>query len=135
MTNFAPYFINMRPFNYKISALIIIASTIVMLCISCGKEKPPADILPREQLTNIMIEFYLAEARLSKFSLSVDSASRLFIPFEDSVLQKYGVSDSVLRKTYQYYFDHPVELEKIYEVVIDSLSLRERKAGSPGTNK
>jgi len=69
----------------------------------------------------------MAEAKLNNYSIPYDSANKLFIPFEESVLKKYGVSDSTLYKTYQYYFDHPKEMEKIYEIVIDSLSLRERK--------
>jgi len=132
MTNFAPYFTHMWYTTHKIPALLIISSVIAgLLCMSCDKERPPRDILPQDQLTNIMIDFYLAEARLGRYNLPFDSASKLFIPFEDSVLKKYGVADSTLKKTYQYYFDHPAELEKLYEVVIDSLSLRERRAGIP----
>ena len=136
MTNFAPYFMYMWQTAGKISALIIISSlTVALLCTSCNKERPPKDILPKDQLTNIMIDFYLAEARLGKYSIPFDSANKLFVPFEDYVLKKYGVADSTLKKTYQYYFDHPSELEKLYEVVIDSLSLRERRADSPSVLK
>ena len=110
---------------------MILSFTVGILCLSCQKEKTPADILPPEQLTNIMIDFYLGEARLMQYSLKLDSAKKLFIPFEDSVLKKYGVTDTLLQKTYQYYFDHPTELEKIYEAVVDSLSLQERKADVP----
>jgi Domain of unknown function (DUF4296) len=115
----------------KIPALIIILSMMTgLLCFSCGKEEPRKDILTQDELTKLMIEFYLGEARLSNLAIPYDSASKLFIPFEESVMKKYGVSDSTLYKTYQYYFDHPTELEKVYEIVIDSLSLRERKATS-----
>jgi Domain of unknown function (DUF4296) len=135
MTNFAPYFIHMWLPSNKIPALITIWSlTAGLICFSCSRENAPKDILPQDQLTQIMIEFYLGEAKLSNYSLAYDSARKLFIPYEESVLKKYGVSDSTLYKTYQYYFDHPAELEKLYEIVIDSLSLRERKAsGAPST--
>lgn len=138
MTNFAPYFNDMRLPHNKISALIMVWSFMAMaglVSFGCAdNDQPPKDILTQDQLTGIMIEFYLGEAKLSNYGLPYDSASKLFIPFEESVLKKYGVSDSTLYKTYQYYFDHPTELEKIYEVVIDSLSLRERKAsGAPTT--
>lgn len=117
----------------KIPALIIAWSlTAGLMCASCSKEQRPTDILPQDELTRIMIEFYLGEAKLNNYSIPHDSASKLFIPYQESVLKKYGVSDTTLHKTYQYYFDHPTELEKIYEMVIDSLSLRERKAsGKP----
>lgn len=130
MTNFAPYFIDMRLLSPKISFLMMAcALAIGLICISCKKEQPPKDILSKEQLTEIMMEFYLGEAKLSGLPIQYDSSSKLFIPFEESVLKKYGVADTTLYKSYQYYFDHPIELEKIYEIVIDSLSLRERKAG------
>ena len=130
MTNFAPYFNDMWLPSNKIPALMIVWSLAAgLLFFSCGKELPPKDILSQDQLTKIMIDFYLGEAKLSNYSLPYDSASRLFIPYEESVLKKYGATDSTLLKTYQYYFDHPKELEKIYEIVIDSLNLRERKAG------
>ncbi len=130
MTNFAPYFNDMWLPSNKIPALMIVWSLAAgLLLFSCNKDQPPKDILSQDQLTQIMIEFYLGEAKLSNYSLPYDSASKLFIPFEESVLKKYGVPDSTLLKTYQYYFDHPKELEKIYEIVIDSLNLREKKAG------
>ncbi len=131
MTNFASYFNDMRLPSYKISVMIIILSfTAGLLSTSCSKKQPQEEILPQDKLVNIMIEFYLAESRLGKLSIKQDSANKLFIPFEESVLRKYEVSDSALSKTYQYYYDHPTEMEKIYEVVLDSLSLRERKASS-----
>lgn len=137
MTNFAPNFNDMRLPANKISALFLVGSlAALLLCVSCVKEKRPKDILSQEQLTKIMVDLYLGEAKLSNLSLPYDSANKLFIPYEESVLKKYGVPDSVLYKTYQYYFDHPTELEKIYEIVIDSLSLRERKAmGTPSLVK
>lgn len=131
MSNFAPYFIDMwLPTNKIPGVIIILFLATGLLSIRCGKEETPKDILPQDQLTSIMIEFYLAEARLTNISVPLDSASKLFLPFEESTLKKYGVPDSTLKRTYQYYFDHPIELEKLYEVVIDSLSLRERKTAN-----
>jgi Domain of unknown function (DUF4296) len=131
MSNFAPYFNDMwLPANKIPGVIIILFLAGGLLSVSCGEEESPKDILPQDQLTSIMIEFYLAEARLTNTSVPFDSASKLFLPFEESTLKKYGVPDSTLYRTYQYYFDHPTELEKLYEVVIDSLSLRERKAAT-----
>ena len=131
MSNFASYFNDMRLLPNKISGKIIILPLAAGLLIaSCSMEKAQEDILPKDELVTIMIEFYLAESRLSKLSIPQDSATKLFIPFEESVLKKYGVTDSILNKTYQYYFDHSNEMEKIYEIVLDSLSLRERKSSS-----
>jgi len=114
----------------KIPALMIVWSLAAgLLFFGCSEQKVPKDILTQNQLTEIMIEFYMGEAKLSNYALSYDSASKLFIPYEESVLKRHNVPDSILLKTYQYYFDHPKELEKVYEILIDSLNLREKRAG------
>lgn len=97
---------------------------------ACQSDKEPEGVLTKEELSALFVEFYLAEARLSNTTIARDSAVKLFLPFEDSFLQKKGVSDSVLRKTYRYYFEHPAKLELIYDAVIDTLSLREQKAST-----
>lgn len=99
----------------------------VMILTGCKKDERPANVLSKEQLASIMMEMYMAESRLNGLSMPKDSAAKLFMPFEDSVLMRAGVSDSIMRKTYQYYFDHPDELDKVYDIMIDSLNLREQK--------
>lgn len=128
LLRFLPLWQNCKSYPPNKIIFILLSVVCALLSVSCRTEKPPIDILATEQLTQIMIEFYLAEAKLSNYSLAQDSAKKLFMPFEEATLKKYGVADSTLKKTYQYYFDRPTELEKIYEIVIDSLSLRERKA-------
>jgi len=56
-----------------------------------------------------------------------DSAMKLFLPFEQSVMKKRKISDETLSKTYRYYLEHPVEFEKVYDAVIDTLSLRAKR--------
>jgi len=65
--------------------------------------------------------------------LTRDSAYRLFLPYQDSLLHKRGIQDSLLKKSYAYYLQRPAELEAIYDAIIDSLSLREqRRRDLPG---
>jgi hypothetical protein len=95
---------------------------------ACQGDKEPEGILSKEQLSALFVEFYLAEARIGNTTVVKDSALQLFLPFEESFLKEKGISDSVLRKTYTYYFSNPSKLEEIYDAVIDTLSLREQKA-------
>jgi hypothetical protein len=69
----------------------------------------------------------MAEARMNSTALPRDSAVKLFAAYEDKMLQRFELPDSVVLKTQQYYVDHPEQLEKIYDSVIDTLSLREKK--------
>lgn len=103
-----------------------------LIMVSCGKEKDEKPPLSRDQMVSVMMEIYLAEARMSVFPVDRDSAYRLFVPFQDSLLAKRGIADSTLRKAYDYYLQHPAQLEEIYDAMIDSLTLREqRRRGEP----
>ncbi len=101
----------------------------LLLCfISCEKrEKQPQGILSKAQMVDWMIDIYLVEARIQVLPIMRDSAYKIFLPYQDSLMRKKGLQDSVLRKSYQYYLEHPVEFEALYDTVIDSLSLREQR--------
>ena len=91
----------------------------------CDSNEPPQGVLTQQQYAAWLIDVYLAEARLA--SHPRDSASPLFFSFEKKLQQRHGLSDSVLKRTYQYYLNHPDQLEQVYVAVVDSLSLREQR--------
>lgn len=96
---------------------------------ACTQNKKPKGVLDEKQLADLMVEIYTGEARMTNLSLLNDSAIKLFRPFEEALFQKRGIPDSIMKVTFRYYVEHPVELERVYDVVIDTLSLREKKAG------
>lgn len=109
----------------RIAAFLLVLT--VFLPSSCGtreKETPP---LTRDQMISLMMEVYLAEARATLVPIPKDSAYKLFLAHQDSLMQKRGVGDSTLREAYSYYLNRPAELEAIYDAIIDSLSLREHR--------
>ncbi len=96
---------------------------------ACKTEKKPAAVLGKEEFAELLMDMYTGEARIATLHMAVDSTYKVYHPFEKSVLAKHNVSDSVLKITYQYYTDRPIEFEQVYDIVIDSLSLREQRAG------
>lgn len=128
MTNFAAYMINSRQVLFTLKSRVGLWFVVAGLIFSaCQKEKRPEGVLSPEELSKLMVELYLAEARIGGQNMAKDTAMKYFIPFEEKLKGRYGVSDSIIRITYQYYISHPEELEKIYDSVIDTLSLREQK--------
>jgi Domain of unknown function (DUF4296) len=106
----------------------VLASVLIVLSFSCQKKKDEAKgILTKTELAAFLIDMYLAEARIDNMPIVKDSAIKLFLPYEEKLLKKYNLADSTLRKTYQYYIDHPKEMEAVYDVVIDTLNLREQR--------
>jgi hypothetical protein len=99
---------------------------------SCGNSGKPKAVLTQPQLTALLIDVYLAEARaenlrVKNMALIKDSSIRFFIPFEQKLLKSRGISDSVMRITYTYYLAHPKEFESVYDAVVDTLVLRDQR--------
>jgi hypothetical protein len=95
---------------------------------ACQSPKKPEGVLTQPQLASLIVDVYVAEARLDQMPLVKDSAIRFFIPFEEKLLKNKGISDSALKKTYTYYLANPKELEQVYDSVIDTLVLRDQRA-------
>jgi hypothetical protein len=107
---------------------LIILSLLIALVVGCGERKSerPRDVLSPEQLTSLLIDVYVAEAVADNLPLLKDSAIKYFYPFEQKLLASKNIPDSILRSTYRYYIAHPKDLEKVYDVLIDSLTVREQ---------
>jgi hypothetical protein len=111
---------------YKLPVLSLIF-LLFSLGTSCQKEKKQTGILSEREMAALMVDIYLAEARITGALIPRDSGAGVFRPFEKKILEQRGVPDSILKKSYTYYLAHPAELEKIYDSVIDTLSLREQR--------
>jgi hypothetical protein len=101
---------------------------ILMSVLSCQTNEKPKGVMTEAQLSALLVDVYLAEAKVDAIPKVKDSTIRYFLPFEEKLLKERGIADSVLRITYSYYMSHPKELEQIYDSVIDSLVLREQRA-------
>ena len=102
---------------------------IFLLLNSCKTDERPPGVLSKEAFADFLVDMYAGEARLAGISMTPDSASKLFRPFEKRILEKKGITDSIMKITYRYYVDHPIEFEAVYDIAIDTLSLREQRAG------
>lgn len=108
----------------RVGLIIIIYG---MGLVACSKEQLPPGVLDKDAYAAFLVEVYLAESRVTGLSLPRDSAAAYYYPLKEKIMAKQGLSDSVVTKTYQYYMDHPDQLELIYNSVVDTLSLREQR--------
>lgn len=107
----------------RYAAIVLAAWTVV----SCGSDKKPDDVLTREQMATVLIDLYITEEKVSRLRLKTDSATRVMRYFENTILTGADVSDSIWRKSYNWYAHRPQELQAVYAIVIDSLHLREQR--------
>lgn len=113
----------------------ILGAGLVLAAAGCARPEqvlPPPNLLPKEELTSLLIEFHLLESRIESSRLSPDSARALFQTMHREVLARHKLNeaDSVFEHSYRYYAMNGKDLDGIYAVVMDSLSAREKKMGA-----
>jgi hypothetical protein len=100
----------------------------VVFGLSCSKNHPaPEGILTHDQMVAVMSELYVSEQKISTLGIKRDSLAQIFAFMKDRIFAKTGVTDSVFKKSLNYYMDRPLELELIYTSLVDSLNLREQR--------
>ncbi|MCA6073880.1 DUF4296 domain-containing protein [Fulvivirga sedimenti] len=107
---------------------------VIGLVFGCKEKKTsvqPDGLLNSEVMVAILKDVYVTEARVSSLSVTYDSSQQIFNLVENDILERHGTNDSVYLLSMQYYFEHPDELRLIFEAVVDSLSLQERKLSRP----
>jgi hypothetical protein len=114
--------------NVKGITLSVYFSLLIALAICCKPDdKPPAEVLTKAQMVALFREIYIAEDKINRLGTQHDSSLVLIEILKDKVLEKYGTSDSIFQSSFNYYIDHPKEMELIYTALVDSLQLEEER--------
>ncbi|VAW28474.1 hypothetical protein MNBD_BACTEROID06-1303 [hydrothermal vent metagenome] len=94
---------------------------------ACGQSNKHGKIMTHEQMVNYLIQLHIAEAQVQNLRLKKDSSMIVFDIYEKYLLEKNELSDTLFVNSYNYYLKNPIELETIYEAVVDSISVRKSK--------
>ena len=78
-------------------------------------------------MVKVLTEIYLAEEKVIHIDVTRDSIVKIFPQFEARIFEKEGLSDSVFKKSMEYYKSNPKKLEHIYAALVDSLSLQAQR--------
>ncbi len=97
----------------------------MLVCCSPANEPKPANLLTEEQMTRILIDVHLVEAQIENAGMPLDSGETVYRKMHRDILRKYKVKEADFNTSYQYYLRNLSGLDKIYEKVIDSLTVRE----------
>jgi hypothetical protein len=98
--------------------------------LSC-KEDRPEGILGQEQMVKAFRDIYLTEAKVSRLGIRFDSTKLVFELMRSQSFQEMGINDTVFMQSFDWYSQHPNELDQIYGAVIDSLNLMEQRLSLP----
>ena len=100
-------------------------SIIILLAVlfgSCsGKEELPAGFLSQKEMTHLMIEIHILEAKVGRLGISTDSAKIVYNHLEKEVFAGSGTDSTSYFKSFDYYSKHPDLFAVVYSAVVDSL--------------
>ncbi len=92
-----------------------------------GKQEIPKDILDKKQMTSLLIQVHLLEAKVARLGLMADTAKQVYDHFQRLMLKEAGVDSAVFARSFAYYSDNPQHFKKVYNAVVDSLMERESR--------
>ena len=103
---------------------LLLSGWLIMACTS-PEDKAPDGLIPEDQMVNILTEVHIAEARVSRLSLtSIDSSNIAYKHLENQIFRKFGVDTAAYRKSYIFYSSHPQDMEAIYKQVTENLEAK-----------
>ena len=96
---------------------------LVIALVQCqsADETPPADLIPRDQFVDIMVDVQLIESIGKQKMLRIDDPRLRITDMYAGTFEKHGVTDSSFTRTYDWYFAHPEEMLAVFDEVIFKL--------------
>jgi len=91
---------------------------------SCNNDKPDG-LISKDEMTNLLIEMHIAEAKVNTLNLGNDSSKIVIDLMMEKVLEDFDYSREEYLRSYNYYLQDVRVMENLYARVVDSLSLRE----------
>ena len=108
-----------RNFQLKVHHLIYLG---ILLCTACIKpETPPEDLISKDTMAYLLMDIHIAEAKVSQRRTPHDSAFMYYQVYKQQLYEKYNIEPQRFQNSFDYYIRNIHEMDKIYEVVIDSL--------------
>lgn len=111
--------------RYYTGTCLLIAA---LACLASCAQKKPEGILSKQEMLHTMGKIYIAEEKVNRLTLKRDSAEDVFVALKRRIFEDAGLTDSIFKRSFDYYMEHPQEMEAIYMALVDTLQLREQRA-------
>ena len=108
----------------KILLILLITATTLTACMS--KTETYERKIRRTKLVQILADMHLADAVAE--DQCRESRSKIFLQskqYSNAILKHYEVTQADFDETWNYYTQHPLEMDELYEQVIEEITKRE----------
>jgi len=94
---------------------------------SCRNEDEKTAIKEAE-FQEILIDIHIMQTQMEEFKAINDTSLYATGKGYEEIFSKHGVSKEQFDETFKYYISNPKKMDKMYEKIIDELSMREAKS-------
>ncbi len=107
----------------------ILLFLLIIAAVACDRPivEKPNNLIREKEMIDMLVDIHLAEATHTKFRYDTIMRNNSSANFYYSVLDKYGVADSVFEKSFVYYASSPKDFEKMYRKVLSQLGELEQE--------
>ncbi|MDH5399632.1 MAG: DUF4296 domain-containing protein [Cyclobacteriaceae bacterium] len=99
----------------------------LVLLIGCVNYTLPDNVMSREQMAEVLLDIYLAEAKIASGGKRDFSATEIYPFFHEKILERNQITDSVYQANISYYLSNPRLIEEVFNMMIDSLTVRQQR--------
>jgi hypothetical protein len=101
--------------------------SLVILAFACVKKSEiPENIISKQDMSTLMVDIHLLESKVSNLNLPTDSAMQVYRKFEKEIFEKHDTDSLQYAESVRFYSMNPELYHDIYEIVVDTLIVREK---------
>ena len=104
---------------------------------ACSEKLPdevPPNLIDEEQMTTILTDVHLIEGARTGFTILGDTTANIRDYYE-AMYEKHGVTRKQFDDSFAYYTKHPEQMDRMYEKVIENLTIIEARMKSENPEK
>lgn len=101
---------------------------IILSMMAACEDPTPKEVLDKQEMASILIEMYIRESEINEAGINPDSVPILHQLLLKETLEKKNIPEDTYVKSYDYYIENLKKFGEVYDIVIDSLKLRQNLA-------
>ena len=107
----------------------IFVAVLLLSVMGCKEKYPhvPKDVIPVAKMENILIDMHISDAVAETRSLGDGNEKKWSQQYYMQIYKNYGITKEEFLKSYLFYQNNPVLLNKLYDDVLSEMSKREGK--------
>lgn len=114
--------LNSKQLKVKVWAVVLFA--VVFFGCTQKLEPIPDDVLPPEKMAQLLTRIHIAESLTMNAALGLDSSVVYFNNLQTKIFEDLKVDSAQYNRSLKFYSSSPMQADKLYEAVVDSLGLR-----------